>query len=390
MRISERLSQLQPSATLAVNAKALELKAQGKTITSLAVGEPDFGTPSHIVAACKAALDAGDTRYAAVPGLPELRAAAAGYFSHFYGVSACADNIIVSNGGKHSLYNLFQALLNTGDEVLIPAPYWVSYPSMVQLAEGIPVVVPTNAGDNFKVTIAQLEAKCTGRTRVLLLNSPSNPTGAAYTEEEISALGQWAVDRGLFVISDEIYDQLVYAPAKHASLCSLWEENPEQVCIVNGLAKSMCMTGWRIGYVLAHPELIKAMSKIQGQSTSNVCTFAQRGAVAALEGGFAVVDEMRAAFKQRRDIAMNIVRQWPDVICPQPDGAFYLFPDVHAHFTEKIPDSASLCTRLLEEAGVAVVPGSAFGDDRCIRISYAVDEKTLVDALCRIAKVLFG
>jgi len=389
MNISDRLKQLKPSATLAVNAKALELKAQGKEIVSLAVGEPDFPTPEHVREACKKAIDDGFTRYAAVPGLPDLREAVAAYFNTFYNAYAAMENTMVTNGGKQALYNLFQALLNPGDEVLIPGPYWVSYPPMVQLAEGVPVVVPATADAAFKVTVEQLEAHRTEKTRVLLLNSPSNPTGAAYNKEQMDAIAGWAIEKGLFIISDEIYDQLVYAPAQHVSLCSWWTRYPEQVCVVNGLAKSFAMTGWRIGYVLAHADLIKAMTKIQGQSTSNVCTFAQKGAVAALSGGFAVVDEMRAAFRARRDLALKIVGSWPEVVCPVPEGAFYIFPDVHRHYTKVIPDSATLCTALLEEAGVALVPGAAFGDDNCIRISYAVDEATLTTALDKIAKVLF-
>ena len=390
MNISDRLSKLKPSATLAVNQKALELKAQGKQIVSLAVGEPDFPTPDHIVEACKTALDDGYTRYAAVAGIPELREAVAAYFNTRYATKATADNIVVSNGGKHSLYNLFQALLNPGDEVLIPAPYWVSYPSMVQLAEGVPVTVSATAEAGFKVTVKQLEAARTPKTKVLILNAPSNPTGAAYTREELDTIAGWAIEKGLFLISDEIYDQLVYSPATHASLCNWFTRYPEQVCVVNGLAKSFCMTGWRIGYTLSHPDLVKAMSKIQGQSTSNVCTFAQKGAVAALTGGFEVVDEMRSAFQRRRDIAMRIVSQWPDVVCPTPQGAFYIFPDVHSYYTKEMPDSAALCTRLLEEAGVALVPGSAFGNDNCIRISYAVADDVLEDALHSIGKVLMN
>lgn len=390
MKTSSRIAQLKPSATLAVNAKALELKAQGKEIISLAVGEPDFPTPDYVRDACKRALDDGFTRYGAVPGLPELRNAVANYFNVMYGTSARAEHTMVTNGGKQALFNLFQSLLNPGDEVIIPAPYWVSYPPMVQLAEGTPVAVAASAEAGFKVTVEQLEAARTEKTAVLLLNSPSNPTGAAYSRTEIDAIAEWAISHDIFIISDEIYDQLVYSPAEHASLAPWWEKHPEQVCIVNGLAKSFAMTGWRIGYVLAHVDLIKAMSKIQGQSTSNVCSFAQKGAVAALSGGFEVVDSMRASFRKRRDLAMNIIGKWPNVVCPVPQGAFYLFPDVHRLYNETFPDSAALCTHLLEEAGVALVPGAAFGNDNCIRISYAVDEKTLEESLNKIARILFG
>ncbi|MCG8529161.1 MAG: pyridoxal phosphate-dependent aminotransferase [Desulfovibrionales bacterium] len=390
MKISSRIEQLKPSATLAVNAKALDLKAQGKEIVSLAVGEPDFPTPEYVRDACKRALDEGFTRYGAVPGLPELRTAVANYFNLMYGTSARAEHTMVTNGGKQALFNLFQSLINPGDEVIIPAPYWVSYPPMVQLAEGKPVFVRASADAGFKITVEQLEAVCTEKTTMLLLNSPSNPTGAAYTRTELDAIAEWAINKGLFIVSDEIYDQLVYAPAEHASLAPWWDKYPEQICIVNGLAKSFAMTGWRIGYVLANVDLIKAMSKIQGQSTSNVCSFAQKGAVAALTGGFEVVDAMRASFRKRRDLAMSIIGKWPNVVCPVPEGAFYLFPDVHRLYNETYPDSASLCTYLLEQAGVALVPGAAFGDDNCIRISYAVDEQTLETSLNKISRILFG
>ena len=390
MKISSRIEQLKPSATLAVNAKALDLKAQGKEIVSLAVGEPDFPTPEYVRDACKRALDEGFTRYGAVPGLPELRTAVANYFNLMYGTSARAEHTMVTNGGKQALFNLFQSLINPGDEVIIPAPYWVSYPPMVQLAEGKPVFVRASADAGFKITVEQLEAVCTEKTTMLLLNSPSNPTGAAYTRTELDAIAEWAINKGLFIVSDEIYDQLVYAPAEHASLAPWWDKYPEQICIVNGLAKSFAMTGWRVGYVLANVDLIKAMSKIQGQSTSNVCSFAQKGAVAALTGGFEVVDAMRASFRKRRDLAMSIIGKWPNVVCPVPEGAFYLFPDVHRLYNETYPDSASLCTYLLEQAGVALVPGAAFGDDNCIRISYAVDEQTLETSLNKISRILFG
>jgi len=390
MRISLRLSRIQPSATLAMNAKAQELKAQGKAVISLAVGEPDFPTPDHVKDAAKAALDANFTRYTPVPGIPELRDAVAGYFGRFYGVTPPREAVIVSNGGKQVLYNLFMALLNPGEEVLIPAPYWVSYPDMVLLAGGTPVGVPTDPEDDFLVSVEALDKACTPGTKILVLNSPSNPTGCCYTKAQLDAIMEWAVSRNVFVISDEIYDQLVYAPAEPASVIGWWEKHPDKVAVVNGLAKSFSMTGWRIGYAVTHPDLIKAQSKIQGQSTSNVCSFAQKGAVAALTGSYEYVEMMRESFKRRRDLAMDIVSTWPGVKCPKPGGAFYLFPDVSACYTDKTPDSAALCTRILEEALVALVPGSAFGDDRCIRFSYAVDDETLVKALTAVGKVLAG
>ena len=388
MKLADRVSQLKPSATLAVSAKAQELKAQGKDILSLSVGEPDFPTPEHIRNAGKDAIDNGFTRYTPVPGMPEMRNAAAGYFNRFYGISAEMEHIIVGNGGKHCLYNLFQTLLNPGDHVLIPAPYWVSYPPMVELTGAKAVIVASSAEKGFKISPADLEKSLTPKTRLLLLNSPSNPTGACYTAKELDAIAQWAVDRNIMVISDEIYDRLVYGSIEPLSLCSWWERYPENFVIVNGVAKTFAMTGWRVGYTLAHPELIKGMSRLQGQSTSNVCSVSQKAAIAGLTGDFTKVDEMRVAFERRRDLAMEIVSSWPDVVCPKPDGAFYIFPDVHRRYNSRFQDSTSLCTLLLQEAGVAVVPGVAFGDDNCIRISYAVSDETLISALHKVEKVL--
>lgn len=388
MRISQRLGRVKPSATLAVSAKAMELKAQGRKIISLSVGEPDFGTPAHICSAAKAAIDAGFTRYTQEPGIPELRAAVAGYFTKHYGVEAEGAATIVSNGGKQCLYNLLQCLLDPGDEVLIPAPYWVSYPAMVQLADGVPVEVPAPASKGFKLTPEDLDRACTARTRVLIFNSPSNPTGVHYTREEQDALAAWAVQRGVFVISDEIYDRLVYAPAEPVSLAGWWQKHPEQFAIVNGLAKTFAMTGWRVGYTLAHPDLVKAMSKLQGQSTSNICSIAQKAALAALTGPAECVAEMCVAFARRRDLAMEIVGTWKRAVCPRPDGAFYVFPDVSAYYGGKFKDSAEACTMLLEQAGVAAVPGAAFGDDACVRFSYALDDESLAKALDLAGKAL--
>ncbi|WP_319541079.1 pyridoxal phosphate-dependent aminotransferase [uncultured Pseudodesulfovibrio sp.] len=389
MRISDRLARIKPSATLAVNAKALELRAQGREVISLAVGQPDFGTPAHVCDAAKAALDEGFTRYTPVPGIPELREAVAGYYTKFYGAQACADNTIISNGGKQVLYNLLMAVVNPGDEVLIPAPYWVSYPAMVQLVDGVSVFVPTTADENYLVTVEALEAARTDSTRVLILNSPSNPTGCCYTQEQLEAIAQWARDNKIFIISDEVYDRLVYAPFEPVSLSKTWETYPETIAIVGALSKSFCMTGWRVGYALAHEDLVKAMSKIQGQSTSNINSITQKAAHAALIGPWDIVDEMKEAFVRRRDLAYEIITGW-GAKCPKPDGAFYLFPVLDQFYTEDAPDSAAMCTKILEEAGVALVPGSAFGDDKCIRFSYAVDDETLKEALARVGKVLMG
>ena len=388
MRISQRLTQLKPSATLAMNAKAQELKAKGRRIVSLAVGEPDFPTPAHIREAAKQAIDEGFTRYTPVPGIPELRQAVAGYFQEFYGVAAPKEAVVVTNGGKQALYNLFQALLDPGDEALIPGPYWVSYPDMVELAGGVPVIVPTGVEKNFLADVEDLERAATPRTRLLILNAPSNPTGCAYSPDKLSAIARWAMDRDIFVVSDEIYDQLVYPPAQPASLAPLWEKNPERIAVVNGLAKSFAMTGWRVGYALAHPDLVKALSKIQGQSTSNICSIAQKAAVAALTGPKDEVFAMRQAFQRRRDLALGIMAGWEGVVCPKPDGAFYLFPRMDAYYRNGVQGSGDLCARILEEAETALVPGAAFGDDRCVRFSYAVDDQTLAECLERVGGVL--
>jgi aspartate aminotransferase len=373
---------------MAINAKAQEMRAQGRKVISLAVGEPDFVTPDHIIEAAKQALDEGFVKYTPVPGIPELRDAVAGYFNRFYQVKPEREEVMVSNGGKHCLYNLFQCLLDPGDEVLILAPYWVSYPAMVQLAQGMPVFVPAAAEDNFLVSVDKLDRAVTDRTRAIIINTPSNPTGCHYTQEQLNELADWARSKDIFIISDEIYDQLVYEPAKPASLAGFWAENKDRAAIVNGLSKSMAMTGWRVGFCLAHRDLIKAMIKFQGQSTSNICSIAQKGAVAALTGSFEPVEVMKQSFVKRRDLALEIVRSWPGVVCPKPDGAFYIFPDVSAIYNDEVKNSVELCQKILEEVEVALVPGAAFGDDRCIRISYALDEETLTDALNRVGEVI--
>ncbi len=390
MKLAARMSQIKPSATLTINAKALELKSQGLNIISLAVGEPDFPTPKHVCDAAKAAMDEGFTKYTAVPGIAPLRQAVVDYFERLYKVKAEVANTIVTNGGKQALYNIFLALLNPGDEVLVPAPYWVSYPDMVSLADGVFVPVFTDASQNFKVTPEILEKQYTAKSRILLLNSPSNPTGIAYSQEELDALADWAIKKGLFIISDEIYDQLMYDNLPSASLSPWWEKYPQQVAIVNGLAKAYSMSGWRVGFVLADKGLIKAMSEIQGQTTANICSIAQKGALAALTGPQDTVETMRQAFERRRDMALKEISSWEGVLCPKPQGAFYLFFDVGALFTKEVPDAASMCTMLLEKAHVALVPGCAFGAPTCLRISYAIADDVLEKALQSIKKALFS
>ncbi len=388
MQISDRLSSIKPSLTLSVNSRALELKAQGISVISLAVGEPDFPTPKHVCEAAKAAIDDNFCRYTAVPGIPELRKAAGAYFERNYGVPVPMESIVIGAGGKHCLYNFMQATLNPGDEVLVPAPYWLSYPDMVMLTGATPVPVLAGPEQGFKVTPSMLEAHTTDKTRLLILNSPSNPTGAVYTEAEFTAIMDWAIARGLFVLSDEIYDQLVFAPAKMTSAIGWFAKYPEQVAVLNGLSKSYAMTGWRVGFLAAHPTLIKKISAMQGHSTSNICSIAQKAGLAALTGSMECVDKMREAFVRRRDFAMKIIEGWPFAICPKPDGAFYLFLDVSKCYGGSVNNSTDLCTLLLDKAHVAVVPGAAFGDDKCIRFSYAVGDEVLRGALESIGKVL--
>ncbi|GAB7079484.1 pyridoxal phosphate-dependent aminotransferase [Megalodesulfovibrio paquesii] len=388
MRLAERLQVVKPSATLAVSAKAMALKAQGKKIISLSVGEPDFNTPAHVREAAKAAIDQNFTRYTQVAGIPELRAAVGAYYKKFYDVEVPGKQVVVTNGGKQALFNYFQCVLDPGDEVLIPAPYWVSYPDMVALAGGVPVIVDTLAEHDYKINPADIMRHTGPRTRCLVLNSPSNPTGATYTQAELDLLVETCIEKGILIISDEIYDQLVFSPYKPASCAKWFSSHPELISITNGLAKSFAMTGWRMGWLVAHPDIIEAMDMVQSQSTSNVCSIVQKAALAALTGPWDEVEAMRAAFEQRRNMVMDIISSWKGVVCPIPAGAFYAFPDVSKYYDGRSPDSVSLCNRLMEEAGVALVPGEAFGAPRCVRISYALDEATLRTALDAVARGL--
>lgn len=390
MKFAERLSRFKPSATLAVNAKTLELKARGMAVTSLAAGEPDFATPDAVKDAAKQAIDDNFSHYTPVEGMTELRQAVCGYYRRVYGIEARPENIIVTNGGKQSLFNTFMALLDPGDEVLIPCPYWTSYPDMVLLAGGTPVFVPSPSERGFRITPRDLEKARTTRSRLFLLNSPSNPTGVAYTAEETAALIEWALEHDIMVVADEIYDQLVYPPARVAGASPWWERYPDRIVVLNGLSKAFAMTGWRVGYTLAAAPLVREMSKIQGQATSNICSIAQKAAVQALRGSYDCVDAMRQGFMRRRDMAYQEVSSWPGVVCPKPEGAFYLFPDVSALFSSRMPDDTSMCTMLLEQARVAVMPGRAFGDPRCLRFSYSVADKVLMDALGRIRNALYA
>ena len=388
MQISDRLSQVKPSLTLAMNAKALELKDKGIMVTSLAIGEPDFPTPKHICEAAKAAIDAGFCRYTAVPGILELRKAVCGYFRNQYDLETEVENILVSAGGKHALYNYFATVLNPGDEVIIPAPYWVSYPDMVKLVDAVPVFISATAEEHFKIRPEQLAKAITPKTKLFILNSPSNPTGAVYTEEELKALMDVAINAGLMVIADEMYDQLVFEPAQMSSVSPYMAKYPEQVSILGGLSKSFAMTGWRVGYLVSHPDIIKKATVMQGQTTSNICSITQKAALAALTGPMDCIAKMREAFMRRRDLALKIISGWPFAVCPKPDGAFYLFVDVHKCYTPKISGSLALSQYLLEKLHVAITPGIAFGDDNCIRLSYAVSDDVLQEAVFKIGEAL--
>jgi aspartate aminotransferase len=381
MRTALRMRLVAPSATLGMAAKAADLRRQGKSILDLSAGEPDFNTPTHIKDAAKKAIDDNFTRYTPVPGMPTLREAITGYFKSVYGVPTPKEAIIATNGGKHALYTLFMAVLNPGDEVLVPAPYWVSYPDMIRLAGAEPVPVPSSPENGFLVSVEDLERAATPATRALVLNSPSNPTGAHYTAAQLDAIMAWAISRDIYIVSDEIYDRLVYEPAKPASMAGCFALHPENVAVVGGLSKSFAMTGWRMGYCLAHPSVIKAMSTLQSQSTSNICSIVQKAAIAALTGSLDCVEEMRQAFARRRDLALSIIKTWDRAMCPTPAGAFYLFPSLSGYYNQAIPNSTALSEALLTEAGVATVPGVAFGEDRCVRLSYATNDQTLEKAL---------
>ena len=378
MQISDRIKSIKPSLTLAMNAKALELKEQGVMVTSLAVGEPDFPTPKHICEAAKAAIDSNFCRYTAVPGIMELRKAVCGYYSNQYDLTIGPENVIISNGGKQALYNYIMCTVNPGDEVIIPAPYWVSYPAIVELAGGVPVYVEAGPEDGFKVTPDKIRKAITPKTKLFIL----------YSAEELKGIMDVVIGAGLNVFSDEVYDQLVFAPAEMASASPYFAKYPEQVSILCGLSKSFAMTGWRVGFLVAHKDIIKKCSTLQGQSTSNICSIAQKAALAALTGPMDCVREMREAFSRRRNMALSIIDTWKFAVCPHPDGAFYLFIDVHKCFGGKVHDSLELSRYLLERLHIATTPGVAFGNDNCIRLSYAVSDDALKKALTEMGEVL--
>src|SRR5262245_158462 len=394
IKIASRLDPIKPSITLAVTAKAAKLKADGIDVVSFGAGEPDFDTPDHIKDAARTALDKGVGKYTEVGGILPLRKAIAAELSAVHKTSIEPDQILVSSGAKHSLYNLFMALIDPGDEVLIPAPYWVSYPDMVMLAGGRPVILETKAADDFAVTAAQVAAACTPRTRAIVLNNPSNPTGAVYTRAQIEALAKVVVDKDLLVISDDIYRQLVYGDAEYVSIAAVGPEVAKRTILIDGVSKTYAMTGWRIGYTAGPVPLIKAMNKVQGQSTTNATHIAQIAALAALTGPQDCVATMRKAFDDRRRKMVELLRAIPGVKCREPKGAFYGFPDVSAYVGKKTPegsildDDAQLCDWLVEVAKVAVVPGSGFGAPGFVRLSYACSMQNIEQGVDRLGKAL--
>ena len=382
IKLAARVGEVSPSITLAIAAKAKAMRAEGIDVCSLSTGEPDFDTPEHIKAAAEQALEAGKTKYGPVAGEPQLKAAIARKLRDDNNLNYQPENILVTNGGKHSLYNLMMALIEPGDEVIIPAPYWLSYPEMVKLASGKPVIVRTDASTGYKITPEQLNQAITPKTKLFVLNSPSNPTGMVYTPAEIKALAQVIVDRDILVVSDEIYEKIIYDGAKHVSIGSLGQEIFDRTIISSGFAKGYSMTGWRIGYLAGPLELIKATSTIQGHSTSNVCTFAQYGAIAALESSQESVEKMRLAFADRREVIFELLDAIPGISCIKPDGAFYMFVNI----SKTGMTSLQFCDAFLEQHQVAVIPGIAFGADDHIRLSYATDLGTIKKALERLDK----
>ncbi len=396
-RLSARIASVSESATLAVDAKAKALRAQGEDVIGFGAGEPDFPTPAHIVEAAAAACrEPRNHRYTPAAGLPELREAIAQKTARDSAFEVTASQVLVTNGGKQAVEEAFATLLDPGDEVLLPAPYWTTYPEVVRLAGGVPVEVQTTPESGYKASVAQLEQALTPRTKVLLFVSPSNPTGAVYGEDEVRAIGTWADERGLWVVTDEIYEHLVYGSARFHSMPVLVPELAERCVVVNGVAKTYAMTGWRVGWLIGPLDVVKAAANLQSHSTSNVCNVAQRAALAALTGGLEDVKEMRSVYDRRRRAIVAALSDLPGVLCPEPEGAFYAFPSFASLLGQpvgaqsRVPSTTlELAELVLDEAKVAFVPGEAFGAPGCGRFSYALADDDLAEGMARLAK-LFG
>ncbi len=390
--ISNRVNSLSPSATIAMNQKSRDLTAKGINVINLSVGEPDFFTPDHIKAAAKKAIDDNFSFYPPVAGFPDLKKAISEKFKKENNLDYPPEQVLVSCGAKHSLANALMSMIDKGDEVIIPAPFWVSYLELVKVCEGVPVVISARFDNNFKITPEQLTAAITPKTKALLLCSPSNPTGAVYSGKELRALADvLAKHPRIIVISDEIYEHINFIGG-HETIAQ-FADMKDRTVVINGVSKAYAMTGWRIGYMGAPLWLIKACDKLQGQTTTGATTISQKAATAALTGDQACVGEMNNAFKRRKDLVVKLVRDIPHLKVYDPDGAFYVFPQVNAYFGKsingkKIENSNDLCLYLLEEAHIATVPGEAFGDENCIRISFATSDEKLVEAMKRMKNAL--
>jgi aspartate aminotransferase len=385
-KITSRAASLAPSLTLAIDSKAKQMKAEGQDVVGFGAGEPDFDTPQHIKDAAIRALNEGFTKYTPSSGIPELRQAIADKFQRENGLTYKPSQIIVSCGGKHSCYNIILATCEEGDEVLIPSPYWLSYPEMVKLAGATPVILPTTDATDFKVTPQQLRAAITAHTRLFVLNSPSNPTGSVYTPQEIKALGDICLESGVLILSDEIYEHLLYDGAQHQSVASFSTAHYEHTIVAHGFAKAWSMTGWRLGFLAAPEPIAKAIDAIQSHSTSNPTSFAQKGAVAALTGPQDHLKSWLAEFAKRRAYAWKKLNSVPGITCVNSKGAFYLFPNI----SKLGLTSTEFCARLLEQQKVAAVPGIAFGADEYLRISYATSMANLEKGLDRLDKFARG
>ncbi len=391
-QLSDRLNRLAPSATLAMSQKSNEMKAQGIDVINMSVGEPDFNTPDHIKAAAKKAIDDNYSRYSPVPGYPDLRKAIAAKLKNENGLDDTINEILVSNGAKQSVCNTLMALENDGDEVIIPTPYWVSYPQMVKLAGGNPVFVNAGFEQNFKMTPEQLEAAITPKTKMLILCSPSNPTGSVYSQEELASLAEVIKKHdGMYVLADEIYEHINYI-GKHASIATV-EGMKERSIIVNGVSKAYAMTGWRIGYIAAPEWIVKGCNKLQGQYTSGPCSVSQKAAEAAYTLEQGCVEDMRKAFERRRNLIVELAKNIPGLEVNIPEGAFYIFPKCSSFFGKSngektINNSTDFALYLLEEAHVATVGGDAFGDKECFRMSYATSDENIKEAMRRIKEIL--
>ncbi|MDQ5972982.1 MAG: aspartate aminotransferase [Actinomycetota bacterium] len=393
-RVSRRIAAITESATLAVDAKAKALKAAGRPVIGFGAGEPDFPTPGYIVeAAIEACSDPRWHRYTPAGGLPELKEAIAAKTLRDSGLEVGAAQVLVTNGGKQALYNAFATLLDPGDEVLLPAPYWTTYPESIRLAGGIPVEVMTDETSGYRATVEQLEAARTERTKVLVFVSPSNPTGAVYSPAEVQAIGEWALAHGLWVVTDEIYEHLVYGDAEFSSMPVLVPGLADRCVVVNGVAKTYAMTGWRVGWMIGPADIVKAATNLQSHATSNVANVSQVAALAAVSGDLSAVAEMRTAFDRRRVLMAGMLDAIPGVACPLPEGAFYVYPSVRDLVGRSlggvpIESSAHLAGLILDEAEVAVVPGEAFGTPGYLRLSYATSDADITEGVTRMAGLL--